>query len=611
MLLEKVFQNTLNYHSVNISIPIIEKPQFLDLIIELSDRLEAFVEFWDILRLRDGSIRYSDSNQLQAILTSIDESIARVKSTEKTTILVIENILGFLDISQVDALTAAYLRSSIVNAIADFKSAKNKYLILLDTENNRLPQSMNAIVPTVDYPLPNSNQIVQSISLTIQEYGYQIDSGLLEKAAIASLGLSREEIKTALKSFLLEIDGNNTIALGNTEKEITLSKYLADPRDSVKNEKINRNTHESLLGINSQINGSNRENSTELDGILALSGSNLDFQQSNSSQLNKNLSQLKRILTPEKLIDRIVSYKKERLKDSGLEFMPPPDVKDFGGLDRLKAAIDRVAKDFSPQARDFNLPIPKGWLLVGPPGTGKTFSAKVCASKLGFPLISIGVDSVIAGGAAYLKQILLRIDAVGGAIAYFDEFDKFFADLKDSRTKEVLGVLLTWLAEKTSKTFVMATLNRFDNLPAELTRAGRFDRIWYVDFPHDTERYHIFTIHLSSFDSRYSYDGVQVKSPLSDNEWQILLKETLNFTGAEIRALVQDAARDCFYAGRQQINLDDLLKVRSQMTSLFARDPESICAMANRAKKYATPANSPDQGLFAAAPQDFWGNNLN
>ncbi len=276
---------------------------------------------------------------------------------------------------------------------------------------------------------------------------------------------------------------------------------------------------------------------------------------------------------------------------------------------------------------------------MGPPGTGKTFSAKVCANYLGFPLISIGVDLVKAGGASYLKRILQRIDAVNGAIAYFDEFDKFFAD-NDKSTKEVLGVLLTWLQEKTSLTFVIATLNRFDSLPVELTRAGRFDKIWYVDFPTAIERKQIFEIHLNRFDKRYRLSTGNIKvehnvskifvegnhfsqlsasyskpptqedSPLTQKEWQFLLRETQYFTGAEIQNLVEDAARNCFYAQKDHIAYSDLLAVKGRMTALFVRNPEPILAMQNRAKKFAESASSPDRSIFAPPETTLWGEKI-
>ena len=553
MLLEDFHHKILTYNAVNISVPIIEKTRFLNLIEELSSSLSARFETWNILQIRDSRFEQDRSNNIDSVIDSIENTIANIKNTRETSILLLENFHGFLDCSRVDFTTAAYLREAIVNTVFEFKQLSNKYLVLLDTEDNLLPSSISKIVPTIDYALPTTEEVAQYLSLTLKLNGYVVDKALVERAAIASLGLSLEEVSLGLSSALLD----SAMVLENPPKQ---RGYRIAEINNVK----------SLLG-------------NDLEPIIDANP------------------------VPDDFIDRLVNYKKSRLRQSGLEFMPPPDVADFGGLDRLKAAIVRVKQDFSPQAREFNLPIPRGWLLVGPPGTGKTFSAKVCASLLGFPLISIGVDSVLAGGASYLKKLLLRIDAVGGAIGYFDEFDKFFADINNSRTKEVLGVLLTWLAEKTSSTFVMATLNRFDNLPAELTRAGRFDRIWYVDFPHATERYHIFTIHLSRFDCRYGIVNGEVKSPLTFRDWQVLLNQTNNFTGAEIRAMVEDAARDCFYNGKNEIHLGDLLAVCKQMTSLFARDPESICAMANRAKKHSTPASSPDTGLFAPIEENFWG----
>lgn len=163
------------------------------------------------------------------------------------------------------------------------------------------------------------------------------------------------------------------------------------------------------------------------------------------------------------MVQGLIAQKQQTLKGLGLEFLPSPDIPTFGGLDRLKEAIEQVALDYSEQARGLNLPIPKGWLMAGPPGTGKTFAAKVCAAKLGFPLISVGVDIVKSKGAGYLKWLLKVIEAASPSVCYFDEFDKFFdpdaAVTGGGTTKETLGVLLTWFQEKTTKTFVIATLN--------------------------------------------------------------------------------------------------------------------------------------------------------
>ncbi len=316
------------------------------------------------------------------------------------------------------------------------------------------------------------------------------------------------------------------------------------------------------------------------------------------------------IMTGLRLIDhnqaikpQLLSFKRQQLGALGLNFLPTPNLSTVGGLDRIKTAISQVAIDYSSRASANGIPFPKGWLLAGPPGTGKTFTAKICAVELGFPLISVGVDVIKSFGAAYLKQLLIRIESASPAVCYFDEFDKFFdpdAALNGgSNSKEVLGVLLTWLQEKQTKTFVIATLNRLDALPPELTRAGRFDRIFYVGFPQASERFEILKLHANRFDSRYSQGDDYY--PLTQQQWAILLNRTQNFTGAELQALVEKAAKTKFYTGVDSItlNLDDFLQARSLITPLYIRDTERVLAMENRARFVSEPSSSPDHSVFA------------
>jgi ATP-dependent 26S proteasome regulatory subunit len=341
---------------------------------------------------------------------------------------------------------------------------------------------------------------------------------------------------------------------------------------------------------------------TKSDPRLCLSVSGLSIE-----EIRQGIKSV--VLQGEDLYEGLMMYKRERLKNWGLEFMGLPEIHSFGGLDLIKEALAQVVLDYSQKAKDCNLPLPKGWLLVGPPGTGKTFAAKVCAAKLGFPLIAVGIDLVKSRGSAYLKQILQRIEAASPAVCYFDEFDKFFTASshsgEDSQSKEVLGVLLTWLQEKVTKTFVIATLNRLDALPPELTRAGRFDKIFYVGFPQAIERKEIVQLHAVRYDRRYQ----EKDGPLTPREWQILLNRTSYCTGGELAWIVERAARLQFYRGieRLQLDLEDFLTARSQITPLYLRDTERILAMENRARYVAMPASSIDTSVYAPVNMTLWG----
>ncbi|MGB6297316.1 MAG: AAA family ATPase [Rivularia sp. (in: cyanobacteria)] len=313
------------------------------------------------------------------------------------------------------------------------------------------------------------------------------------------------------------------------------------------------------------------------------------------------------LLSYDVFTQHLLEYKINRFRSFNLNFIAKPNIPDFGGLDLLKKYIENVKYDFSPQARTANISLPKGCLLVGPPGTGKTLSANVIAKILGFPLISVDTALIITDGAIYLKRLLERVEACAPVVMYFDEFDKLFAASNESgediSSRQILGTLLTWLQDKTSAVFVVATLNRLDALPPELTRVGRFDEIFYVGFPQAIERKEILMMHLSRFDNRYKNGDV-----LSEKEWRIVLNKTVNCTGAELAQMVQKAARSKFHQGKKmEIGLHELLEQREMMVPLYVRDTDRILAIANRAKYITQPASSPDTSVFAPAITSFWG----
>ena len=313
------------------------------------------------------------------------------------------------------------------------------------------------------------------------------------------------------------------------------------------------------------------------------------------------------LLSYDVFTQHLLEYKINRFRSFNLNFVAKPNIPDFGGLDLLKKYIENVKYDFLPQARTANIPLPKGCLLVGPPGTGKTLSANVIAKILGFPLISVDTALIITDGAIYLKRLLERVEACAPVVMYFDEFDKLFAASNESGEdisyRQILGTLLTWLQDKTSAVFVVATLNRLDALPPELTRVGRFDEIFYVGFPQAIERKEILMMHLASFDNRYKNGDV-----LTDKEWRIVLNKTVNCTGAELAQMVQKAARSKFHQGKKmELGLHELLEQREMMVPLYVRDTDRILAIANRAKYITQPASSSDKSVFAPAITTFWG----
>jgi hypothetical protein len=309
-------------------------------------------------------------------------------------------------------------------------------------------------------------------------------------------------------------------------------------------------------------------------------------------------------------VELLLDYKVKRLQAFDLAFTPRPNVGDFGGMDRIREAIYGVKQDYTRKARQLGMPLPKGWLLVGPPGTGKTFVSKFCAQILEFPTISADAGAIAAGGASYLRRSLDRIEASAPAVVYFDELDKLFPESgqpADLQGRQVLGLLLTWLQDKVSQTFVIATLNRLDSLPPELTRLGRFDEIFYVGFPQAGERKEILHLHLARFDERYR-DG---NSPMTEKEWRVILNRTVNCTGAELSIMVEKAAKKLFHEGLEiRIGLAELLAVREEIVPLYVRDTDRILKIENVAKQVGQPCSSPDRSIYAPPLLSLWGQKL-
>jgi len=188
---------------------------------------------------------------------------------------------------------------------------------------------------------------------------------------------------------------------------------------------------------------------------------------------------------------KVISEAKDQMiRKSGLmQLWEPADIEDVGGLDALKAFISR-AKAYDGQS---HLPKPKGILLVGIPGTGKSQSCKAAASLLQWPLIRLDIGalkgSLVGESERKMREATRIIDAFGNAVIFIDEIDKAFAGTRSSgetdgdSTASMFGYFLTWLQETTAPILVMATANNISQLPPEFIRSGRFDAIFFVDLP--------------------------------------------------------------------------------------------------------------------------------
>jgi AAA+ superfamily predicted ATPase len=201
----------------------------------------------------------------------------------------------------------------------------------------------------------------------------------------------------------------------------------------------------------------------------------------------------------------VLEEKRQVIRKSGLlEFVNVEE--DLGGLDELKSWLTGRSGAFSEPARKFGLPAPKGLLLLGVQGCGKSLTAKAIASQWALPLLRLDLgrifSSFIGSSEENLRRAIRVAESVSPAVLWIDEIEKGLAGnagaaVTDSGVSaRVFGSLLTWLQEKTAPVFVVATANRIEALPPELLRKGRFDEIFFIDLPSSAERREILRIHL-------------------------------------------------------------------------------------------------------------------
>ncbi|MHC5753836.1 MAG: AAA family ATPase [Nostoc sp.] len=322
-------------------------------------------------------------------------------------------------------------------------------------------------------------------------------------------------------------------------------------------------------------------------------------------------------IKPDELVSQLSAYKIDLFKRIyNIQFLQPPSTP-IGGLELIQQAFKTYKRLLSSLAKAYNLRLPKGILLIGPPGTGKSYSAKASSAQLGLPLIILEWGSFRSYGnlAEYkLKSLLALVDRINRVILYLDDFDKGFAG-DDDLSKRLAGMLLTWMQERTSEVLIIASANNIQWLPPELTRSGRFDEIFKVDLPNYGERHEIFKIHLARFDPRFRDRG----DGYSEEEWKRLLKATQRCVGAEIQAIVERAAVSSFcqmfgddVSPLQElpplgITLSALLAARQSMNPLAIREADRVESMRNIAALHGLPSSPIDSSIYSLGNVDIFG----
>ena len=237
----------------------------------------------------------------------------------------------------------------------------------------------------------------------------------------------------------------------------------------------------------------------------------------------------------------------------------------IGGVDNLKDWLKKRKSSFGIQASNYGLPTPRGLLLVGIQGTGKSLTAKAIATEWQLPLLKLDVGKLFGGivgeSESRLRQMIEVAETISPCILWIDEIDKAFSNTSstgDSGTSNrVLATFISWLSEKTKPVFVVATANNVDLLPLEVIRKGRFDEIFFLDLPQKQEREQIFKIHIQEF---------------RPNRWELfdyskLAQLSEAFSGAEIRQSIIEAMYHAFYEKRE-FTTEDICLALTQLIPL-------------------------------------------
>jgi SpoVK/Ycf46/Vps4 family AAA+-type ATPase len=279
----------------------------------------------------------------------------------------------------------------------------------------------------------------------------------------------------------------------------------------------------------------------------------------------------------ERAIPLMLDEKKQHIRRTEvLEFWPAAEtIEDIGGLDILKAWLEQRQAAFTQEAREYGLPNPRGILLVGIQGTGKSLSAKATASLWQLPLLRLDVGRLMGGlvgeSEAKTREMIRIAEAMAPCVLFIDELDKAFAGLGSSfvgdsgTSARVFGTILTWMEEKDSPVFIAATANSVESLPSEVLRKGRFDEIFFIDLPSERERREIFEVHLTKV------------RPNRIREFDLdeLAFQSEGFNGAEVEQTIYEAMHLAFDQ-RREFMTEDVLRAMAVTVPLSKTASERI-----------------------------------
>ncbi len=290
-------------------------------------------------------------------------------------------------------------------------------------------------------------------------------------------------------------------------------------------------------------------------------------------------------------LKHVIHVKKQNLSTAGLlEFVEAPtDMDQIGGLNNLKTWLNRRRKAYDTDAADFGIDPPRGLLLLGVQGAGKSLASKAVATAWQRPLVRMDVgrlyDRYIGESERKLREALQQTEMMAPVILWIDEIEKAFASASGNSndgglSRRMFGTMLTWMQEHTAAVFMIATANDIEALPPELLRKGRFDEIFFVDLPTDEARQRIFEIHLSRRNRKpNAFDMPR------------LVRASDGYSGAEIEQAVLSALHTAFAADARDMTTEDLERALAESPPLSVTMAERIGDLRAWAKGRCVPAD--------------------
>ncbi|MEE9385860.1 MAG: AAA family ATPase [Nannocystaceae bacterium] len=295
-----------------------------------------------------------------------------------------------------------------------------------------------------------------------------------------------------------------------------------------------------------------------------------------------------------RLVTSVLAHKSRALhRNSALEPIEAVPTDEVGGMHNLKRWLSRRAVALAPEAAPAGIPWPRGVLLVGIQGCGKSLAARACADILRLPLFRLDPGRLFGGtvgqSEANLRRVLDTVDRLAPVVLWLDEIDKGLAGSDGAAsdagtTARVVGGLLTWLQERQRPAFVVATANRIDALPPELLRRGRLDETFFVDLPRADEREAILRVHLAARPAR-----VLGQAPPYAGHWDTfsaVARDAEGFSGAELEAALVEARLDAFAEARC-VSAEDLRTALAATVPLSRSHERSITALRQWAEQRA------------------------